>query len=305
MKVEAEAALEPAPCPPVPDERIGFFGLGDIGLPMAARLLDCGVPLVVINRTITKAAPLAERGAKVAGSVEDFVASSDVLITCLHGPAADREVYLAPGGLTAGDLTGKLVINTSTIGPDLAVELAAAVEDAGGSYVDCPLLGSGRYAAAAGTLVLPVSGRDAAVERALPVLRLLATTVEPVGAVGAAQVVKLAYNSQFAIAAVGVAQAIRTALRAGARPEALEEVLLQSGRSSNPLVLYATRMIHAEHQARGTFRTLAKDLDVANAYAQQLGQDPTMGLAAAAIYHAGLDMGLGELDVPTLVQIGE
>lgn len=304
MKVEAEAALEPAPYPPVPDERIGFFGLGDIGLPMAARLLDCGVPLVVINRTIAKAAPLADRGAKVAGSVEDFVASSDVLITCLHGPAADREVYLAEGGLTTGDLTSKLIINTSTIGPELAIELAVAVENAGGSYVDCPLLGSGRYAAAAGTLVLPVSGRDTAVERALPVLRLLATTVEPVGAVGAAQVVKLAYNSQFAIAAVGVAQAIRTALRAGARPEALEEVLLQSGRSSNPLVLYATRMIHAEHQARGTFRTLAKDLDVANAFAQQQGEDPTMGLAAAAIYHAGLDMGLGELDVPTLVRIG-
>jgi 3-hydroxyisobutyrate dehydrogenase len=295
--------LPEAPRPPAPPQRIGFYGLGDIGARVAQRLLSCRASLTVYNRTAVKSSALADLGAAVANSESHLVGSSDVIITCLHGPEADRDVYLREDGLLAHGVAGKVFVNTSTIGPGLAEELGRAAEARGARYLDAPLLGFGRYAALAGSLIVPVGAAAADLDAVRGVLGLFATTVEHVGAVGAGQVVKLAFNAQFAVASVAVAESVRFAIRGGANPAALERILLESGGASTPIKSYTHRMVEGLHQRRGTYRTLAKDLDVANAFAAELGEHTPVGLAAAAVFHAGLEAGLGALDVAALVHV--
>lgn len=283
--------------------RVGFYGLGDIGGPMAKRLQDCDVRLTVFNRTTAKTEPLRAAGAAVATTVADLVAASDILVTCLHGPAADAEAYRGAGGILAQPIVGKLIVNTATIGPRLAVDLGSAVRAAGGEYLDCPILGGGRLSAAQGTLLFPVAGRPAALDRARPVLALLATQIEYVGELGAAQVIKLANNFRWAVASVAWAQAVKFALAGGADPAGLEKILTASDRASSPGTRYLTSMINGITENRGTFRTLAKDLDLANEFARSVSENPTVGEAAAAVFHAGLTTDRGGLDVPALIQV--
>src|SRR4051812_15839203 len=90
--------------------RLGFIGLGDIGGPMAGRLLELGVPLMVHNRTVTKAASLRARGAIVADSPAQLATACDIVISCLQGPSADRAVFLGREGLLAGQIDDTLFI---------------------------------------------------------------------------------------------------------------------------------------------------------------------------------------------------
>jgi 3-hydroxyisobutyrate dehydrogenase-like beta-hydroxyacid dehydrogenase len=295
--------MDPAPCPPAPPYRVGFIGLGLIGLPMAERLARCAAELVVWNRTAAKADGLVAGGALRARDVPDLVASVEVVVTCLHGPDSDREVYLGPDGLLSGGAAGKLFINTSTIGPDCARELAEATTAAGADYVDAALMGRGAQSAAAGTLVLPVAGPSDAIERARPVTAMLATTVEHMGPVGAAQVVKLANNVQVAVGAASLAQALRFAIAAGVKPEALSRILPLGSSSSRAMDLWLNPMLEGRTGSNGTLRTLGKDVQLAAEYAASQGEPATIATAAAQVFARALAHGGEHLDVPALVGI--
>src|SRR5437868_14289834 len=104
--------------------RVGFAGLGHMGLPMATRLAGHGFPLTVWNRTASRAAALADRGVPVAGSPRELAAASDVIITMLADGAAVRTVWCGPDGLLSGCRAGCVAVDMSTIGPNAAREIA-------------------------------------------------------------------------------------------------------------------------------------------------------------------------------------
>jgi 3-hydroxyisobutyrate dehydrogenase-like beta-hydroxyacid dehydrogenase len=283
-------------------EQIGFAGLGDIGLPMAKRLLEAGVPLNVYNRTRSKAVSLVALGAIVHDSPASLSAACDVIVTCLHGPDADRDVYLGEASLLSADPAGTLFVNTSTIGPDVARELDAACGRAGGTYLDCVLMGRGREAAAAGCLVIPVAGSAAALERARPTLELLADVIERVGDVGAAQVVKLSYNLHFAISAAGMPEVLQMALAGGADPAALSRMMTEAATRTQPLARYVAGMLARDYHPRGTLRTLAKDVDLGVAFASMLDIPTPFGTATKALFDRAVELGYEGLDVPALME---
>ena len=293
---------DPAPIPPKPDVKVGFAGLGSIGRSMAERLIDCGIGLVVWNRTLAKAEPLRERGAMLAETPTDLASSVDVVVSCLHGPHADRAVFLSRGGLLSNDIAGKLFVNTSTNGPDCAKELAHEAEQRGAHYLDAPLLGAGPASAAAGRLLIPAAGRSEVVARAAPVLRCLATTIEHVGDVGMGQVVKLVNNMQVAVAAASLAQAIRFAVAAGADAEALGRILPLSSSHSRVMDLWLESMLRQAHGAGGGLSTLRKDVDLAVAFATSIGEHPTVAAAAAGMFADAVAQGWGDCAVPALVE---
>jgi 3-hydroxyisobutyrate dehydrogenase-like beta-hydroxyacid dehydrogenase len=99
---------------------VGLAGLGHMGLPMATRLAGHGFPLTVWNRTASRAAPLADRDVRVAGSPGELVVASDVIITMLADGAAARAVWCGPDGLLAGCRAGCVAVDMSTIGPNAA-----------------------------------------------------------------------------------------------------------------------------------------------------------------------------------------
>jgi 3-hydroxyisobutyrate dehydrogenase len=122
--------------------RIGVAGLGAMGAAIAARLIEVGHEVTVWNRTAEKAKPLADAGAKVAGSPAEVAAASEAVITILTDGKAIDDVYSGPSGLLSGDVKGKLFIEMSTVAPKVETDLAPKVRAKGAAMVECPVGGS-------------------------------------------------------------------------------------------------------------------------------------------------------------------
>src|ERR1700686_1855202 len=121
--------------------RIGFLGLGEMGTPMASRLLHAGHDMIVWNRTAERTAPLAQQGAAVASSPAKAPAGADFLVTILATPEALEQVLFGTAGLVPALSTGQVLIDMSTVGPDEVRSVAARMPK-GVSLFDAPVRGS-------------------------------------------------------------------------------------------------------------------------------------------------------------------
>jgi 3-hydroxyisobutyrate dehydrogenase-like beta-hydroxyacid dehydrogenase len=194
---------------------IGFIGLGQMGVGMAANLVKAGHHVSVFNRTPAKAAPLVAMGARAAASVAE-ACRGDIVITMLADDAAVEEVTLGPNGLLARLGAGGVHLSMSTIAPATARRLAERHRAQGSHYLASPVFGKPEVAAA-GRLWICVSGSDASARaRVLPVQQALGQKVydfsdDP----GAANVVKLAGNFLLGAAVEAMAEAFTLAQKNG------------------------------------------------------------------------------------------
>ena len=170
--------------------RIGVAGLGKMGSAMAARLAEMGQVPTVWNRTRARA---EATGFVVAETPRALAEVSDVILTSLFDEAAADAVFREADGLLAADLTGKLVIEMSTLRPHTQIALAEAVAARGGRAIECPVGGT-TGPARSGKLLGMAGGEADDVARARPVLDLLCRRVEHIGPHGAAASMKLAIN---------------------------------------------------------------------------------------------------------------
>ncbi len=170
--------------------RVGIAGLGKMGGAMALRLRDTGVDIAVWNRSRDKADAI---GCPVADTPRALAEQVDVVVSMLFDGPAVEAVYHGPDGVLAADLAGKLVIEMSTVRPQVQTALAAAVQAQGGAFIDCPV--GGTVGPARNGALLGMAGGDAAdIERARPVLDALCRQVAHAGPVGAGASLKLAIN---------------------------------------------------------------------------------------------------------------
>jgi 3-hydroxyisobutyrate dehydrogenase/2-hydroxy-3-oxopropionate reductase len=176
-----------------PALRVGFAGIGRMGLPMAANVLAAGFPLTVFNRTAERHAPLVQAGATAAATPAELARASDVVITMVADGDAVRELLDGPDGLLAGAESGLVLAEMSTIGPLAAREIAAHCAAHGVTMLDAPVSGSVAVAEAAQLTVL-VGGSDEALERARPVLAAMSKAVLHLGPSGAGAAMKLGLN---------------------------------------------------------------------------------------------------------------
>lgn len=208
---------------------IGFIGLGNIGAPMARRLLDRPDELVVLDVAAAATAPFAAEGATVAATPAELAARARVISIVVRDEAQVADVLDGPDGLLAAATAGTVVAVHSTISAEGAVALAERASAAGVDLVDAPISG-GAMGAHEGTLVVMVGGSDDAVERARPVLERYASLVVHCGPVGQGTRMKIARNliTFASFAAVGEAQ--RLAQAAGLDVAALGDVVRHSDR---------------------------------------------------------------------------
>ena len=171
-------------------ERIGFIGLGIMGRGMARNLLKAGFDLRVWNRTSSRMDELVDAGADAGASPSDVAANSDITITCVSDTPDVEAVILGESGVIEGAQTGSLVIDCSTISPQVTQEIAKTLADKGVHMLDAPISG-GSEGAAKGTLAIMIGGDAAQVERAMPVFEAMGQTITHVGDSGAGQTVKL------------------------------------------------------------------------------------------------------------------
>ena len=208
---------------------IGFIGLGNIGAPMARRLLDRPDELVVLDVAVAATAPFAAEGATVAATPAELAARARVISIVVRDEAQVADVLDGPDGLLAAATAGTVVAVHSTISAEGAVALAERASAAGVDLVDAPISG-GAMGAHEGTLAVMVGGSDDAVERARPVLERYASLVVHCGPVGQGTRMKIARNliTFASFAAVGEAQ--RLAQAAGLDVAALGDVVRHSDR---------------------------------------------------------------------------
>jgi len=173
--------------------KIGIAGTGRMGTAIGMRLVGLGHDLTVWNRSEDKTIPLADIGARVAASPAALADACDIVITILTNAAAIDAVYGGGAGLLAVNGDSKLYIEMSTVRPATEQSLADKVRGAGAAFIDCPVGGSIK-AAAAGTLLGLAGGSAPDVARARPLLEQLCRRVEHIGPIGAGATIKLAMN---------------------------------------------------------------------------------------------------------------
>ena len=174
------------------DTKIGFIGLGIMGVPMSKNLIEAGFELSVWNRTASRMDELTREGARAGRSAAVVAEWSDVTITMLTDSEAVEEVMMhSYNGVIAGAREGSVVIDMSTISPSVTRSVASSLRENGVHMLDAPVSGS-LPGATAGTLSIMVGGDADVFERCLPVFRAMGRTITHCGPNGMGQVTKLA-----------------------------------------------------------------------------------------------------------------
>jgi 3-hydroxyisobutyrate dehydrogenase len=179
--------------------KIAFLGIGLMGRPMAERLIDAGHRLFLFNRTRSKILDLKEQGAVIADSPGDAVKQAQCVILMLSDYPAIKETLFSEKDQ---GFSGQTFIQMATILPEQSRQLKGLIESAGGSYFECPVLGS-RDKVQTGELILMVGSTEKQLEQFRPVLEVFGHSIRHVGEVGKASALKLALN-QLIISLAGV-----------------------------------------------------------------------------------------------------
>ena len=264
---------------------VGFIGLGLMGRPMAANLLKAGYDLTVWNRTSSRADSLVAQRAKLAASPGDLAAASEVIFTIVSDPPALESVLWGDSGVFAGMKRGSVLVESSTVSPDLEKRVSAAAASKGADFLEAPVTG-GTWGAEKGDLVFMVGGKAETLERVEPVMSAMGKRFFHLGPVGAGQTVKLAMNLLLALEVEAFAEALALVTHAGIAGEKLFEVMQSSMGRSGLLDLKGAMMLKGEYKPSFPLRLMHKDMGLALDLANQLGAPLPAAAAAREILSA-------------------
>ncbi|EKD38508.1 MAG: BtdhL [uncultured bacterium] len=286
------------------DEKIGFIGLGNMGKGMAGRLLDAGFPLTVYDVATDRAAAFSKRGAKVAGSIKELAQQSEIIIAAVPDDAVLQSVVLGDNGVMAGAREGSILIVESTVSPKCASEVAAAVEKQGVKMLRAPVMGNPTQAAA-GALIILVSGDKQSFEKCEKVFTLLGQKVHYVGANEEGLYIKLVHNMIVAGIVQSMAEAFTFGEKAGLDKHRMIEIISDSPVSS--VILRHRGNLLDQRNFNPAFHVwmLRKDIDFAINAGYQVGSPmPTTALIRQFL-NALEATGRGELDCLALALLME
>jgi 3-hydroxyisobutyrate dehydrogenase len=279
------------------NERIGVIGLGRMGRALAARLAGQGYAVTGWTRSGADPAAARAAGFAAAPSLVDAVSASDVLLLSLFDDAAVQDVLAR---LATLDLSGRLVVETSTVSPDVVRRAAPAIEAAGGRIIDAPISG-GPEMVAAGTIGLFVGGAAEDLARFAPIAASLTPRAVPVGALGAGHAAKIVNN----VALGGAWQAMIESMRLGARlgldlPTMVE--LLKESPASNPSFRTRVPKILGEDGEVGfPVAGVVKDQTLFLRIAEAAGESLPALTAARGNFAAAAEAGLADEDLARVI----
>jgi len=281
--------------------KVGFIGLGRMGMPMSQRLLKAGFYLTVHNRSRGKVEELARLGAHPAFSPAEVSRASDIVLTCLPDVPTVENVFLGEDGIVPAARPGQILVDHSTVGPSTSRRIAEAAEAIGASFLDAPISG-GVERAANGTLTIMVGGDQGAFERAHPVFEAFGANIRHVGISGAGSVVKLVNQLLCGVHSQVAAEALLLGVRGGADPRVLLEILGTSWGTSFMLSRNGPVMVERDFaNARAPLRLYVKDLHLIREFAREIGSPAPLGDLTTEIFQEASNKGMGELDVSCLV----
>jgi 3-hydroxyisobutyrate dehydrogenase len=286
--------------------RIGFVGLGAMGLPMAGHLVDAGHEVSVSSRSRGPIDAAVAKGARDVGSPRGVAEASDIVILCVPNSPEVIEVVDAMLPVLGAAHT---VVDCSTIDPEVERAQHARVGETGARYLDAPLSG-GTAGAQKGTLTLMVGGDEAVLAATEPAFAPFAGLVVHVGGPGMGQVVKLCNNLIYAAQMTATAEATAIAVTSGVDTSKLLEVLTHA---TADCVAVRTRLpvpgVVADSPASNGWKPgfmtdlMAKDLDLAMAYAAKRGVPVPTTAAARQLLTAASSAGYGREDFSAVAKV--
>jgi 3-hydroxyisobutyrate dehydrogenase len=282
--------------------KTAFIGLGTMGCPMAENIIKAGHELVVHNRTTEKEEILCAFGAQRVPTPRQAAENAEVIITCVSDTPDVEEVILGDDGVIHGAKEGSVVADMSTISPEVTRRIAKELAAKGVGMIDAPVSG-GSEGAQKGTLSIMVGGDAKDVEKVLPVLESMGSSIVHVGDIGAGQLTKAVNQTIIAGTYLGVAEGIALALKAGLDAEKVVEAIKGGAAGSWALNNRSGNMINNEYPLGFRVRLHHKDLGIALQAARELG----VTLPAAALVdqmETGLIAnGYGDEDVSAVARV--
>jgi len=275
--------------------RVGVLGLGVIGQPIAARLVQAGFEVAVFDVRDEPLAALRAVGAVTCASPAAVAGRSEIIISLVSDAAQTDAVVSGADGILGALCPQSIFITGSTLGPAPVRAVAERLAAKGCATLDAPISG-GYLAAAEGTLSLMIGGAQTTLDRALPVLRAFATNITRVGDVGAGQVAKLAHQLVCSVNAMTLLEGLALGVAGGVEPDALKQVLREGVADSRVLRLWDDLgprwkgMLKAPGLG-GAPSNLQKDLHLVLDLARSLGVELHVSPAASEAADRGVATG--------------
>ena len=249
--------------------KLGFIGLGIMGAPMAAHLINAGHD-VFLNTRSTVPAELLTGKAVACDSIAGVVSQADIIFLMLPDTPDVAKVLFGEGGVAEALSKGKTVVDMSSISPMDTKEFAKKINALGCDYLDAPVSG-GEVGAKAGSLTIMVGGPDAAFELVKPLFDLMGKNITLVGGNGDGQTCKVANQIIVALNIAAVGEALLFASKAGADPAKVRQALMGGFAASRVLEVHGERMITRKFSPGFRIGLHQKDLNLALSGARTLG----------------------------------
>ena len=242
---------------------IGYLGLGNMGQPMAHRLMDAGNDIAVYDISEKAIKPLVERQASPANSPKDLADKSEIVICSLPSNQIIKEAVLGPDGLVHGKKI-RVYVNACTTGSAFAKEISDALAEKGIATIEAPISG-GPPGARAGTLSVMVSGPKNTYEELIPYFKAYGEKLVYCGEKpGLAQVLKLANNILFATSLAVTSEALAMGVKAGLEPDImLEAIQVGTGRNAATDLVIPENVLSRSFDFGATIEILLKDVKLA------------------------------------------
>jgi 3-hydroxyisobutyrate dehydrogenase-like beta-hydroxyacid dehydrogenase len=282
-------------------ETIGFIGLGNMGTPMANRLLDAGYRLVVFDTRDEVVAPFVGRGAKRTSSAADAGSEAATVLVSLPSPDVVQKVVAEVAQGTAV----RTVVDLSTTGPRVAAAIAAELKGRGLAFVDCPVSG-GVGGAKAGTLAVMISCPRATFDRLEPMLNHIGKVFFIGEAPGAAQMMKLCNNLMSAAAMAISAEAITAGVKAGIDPAVMVDVInVSSGMNTATTQKFPKSILNRRFDYGFATGLMLKDVRLCLEEAEGMGLDLKTAQAVRSVWQKVMDELGPDSDFTRIIEVIE
>ena len=248
--------------------KIGFIGIGIMGAPMAAHLLDAGHE-VAVNDLNPIPQELLDKGAQMVSSAKEAAERGEVIIIMVPDTPDVETVLFGENGVAEGLNQGKTVVDMSSISPVETKLFAEKINALGCKYLDAPVSG-GEVGAKAGTLTIMVGGDQETFDMVKPLFELMGKNITLVGGNGDGQTCKVANQIIVALTIEAVGEALLFASKAGADPSKVREALMGGFASSKILEIHGERMIKRTFDPGFRIELHQKDLNLALSNARKL-----------------------------------
>ncbi|MCO5967785.1 NAD(P)-dependent oxidoreductase [Actinoallomurus soli] len=245
----------------VSQPRVGFVGLGDIGEPMACRIIEAGFPVTLWARREASLRPFEGTSFRRAETLAELGRDSEVVGVCVFGEDDVSEVVLGEGGILSGMAAGGVIMVHSTVSVEFVVDLAHRCASHGVTVMDIPISGF-RARAVSGELTVMAGGPAATFEAVRPVLDTFGTHVVRLGPIGSGLKMKALNQALLGANFTSAALALHTGRRLGLDRAATETVLSSASGGSFGLDLLVGRILPDPQFAELAYKILLKDLGV-------------------------------------------